>query len=521
MKKLITLLLTLCLMTSVLCVPALAADVSPDTVIRVSALKTDGTKTVIGDYAGYAGGWEAAATHALPSNMEENQYDRIIVDFYANWNANDAHKFGNGSNGFRWDTIAVPSNAKMTINLNGHTINRGITKSEINGEVIYIGSGADVIINDGTITGGSSTTGAGGIHISSKASVTLNKVNVMKNSAMVDDGAGISVNGKATLVMNEGCISDNVLWDGSSDYNHPYGALYVEDSTVILNKVTLSNNLTTDGCAQGVAIYADDSTVLMNDCVVSGNAVASDEHSDAKSVIAAYDSEISILNTKFIGNASYEVTGGEADGYDNALLFYLEDSTLTMEGGEITENNPRELFYVYDSNAEIKNVVITRNCSRVIFVDNGGEHVHMISCLIGDNTPTTDMAQIRVEEEGTLTLTDCSLSDVTFQNKEMIKIEGFSGITPDTQPESEKVTETEPESETETKTETETAPMLTPGDGYYKWSLWPTGSMVGEGSLIVVVALASLVTALASMGMCVSMNKKLAALSGSSEKDDE
>jgi hypothetical protein len=106
--------------------------------------------------------------------MKAKGYDRIVVDFYADWIATGSFTddWINGD-GFKNDTIYIPDDAKVTLNLKGHTINRGLTSLLIDGEVIYIDTEAVVIIKDGTITGGYSENGAGGIHIRSGANVTL------------------------------------------------------------------------------------------------------------------------------------------------------------------------------------------------------------------------------------------------------------------------------------------------------------------------------------------------------------
>jgi hypothetical protein len=51
----------------------------------------------------------------------------------------DSWRFAsNWGDGFAWSTIYVPENANISLNLNGHTINRGLEDSEDDGEVIYI-----------------------------------------------------------------------------------------------------------------------------------------------------------------------------------------------------------------------------------------------------------------------------------------------------------------------------------------------------------------------------------------------
>lgn len=448
MKKLIAIIMTACLMASMLCVAAFAEDmiVSPafdlpmgnqeaeasvenvsvkdvpadGTVLRISALKKDGTTVKLEDHKVLEDGWNAAVGHAAAiDEMKEKGYARIIVDLYADWKAVGSQftgSFGNGF-GFNYGAIYFRSGIKMTLNLNGHTVNRGLTSSEANGEVICIGTGADVIINNGTVTGGWSDNGAGGIHVEDGARVALEDVHVDGNAVSGDIGAGICLCNGASLIMNRGSISDNrLLMISNVSYdNVSHGALYVDDAVATLNNVTLSRNRGHYE-TEGAAIYADDSTVTMNKCTVSDNAVLGERTSDAKSVIAAYDSKLVITDTDFTDNASC----GEGCGNDNTLLFYLEDSRMTMNGGKVTGNNANELFEIEDSDADFFRVTMTDNGSRVIYVNNDTHKVNMLECTIGNNEPNIDKAEIRVAVRGTLTISDSKLGDSTFNDRRLV-----------------------------------------------------------------------------------------------------
>jgi hypothetical protein len=61
----------------------------------------------------------------------------------------------------------------------------------------------------GTITGGFSCNGAGGIHINDDARVTLNNVCLIGNTVEDDKGSAIAIYDDAELTMNGGCMSNN------------------------------------------------------------------------------------------------------------------------------------------------------------------------------------------------------------------------------------------------------------------------------------------------------------------------
>ena len=133
MKKIFAIIMTACLLASLLSVTAFAADAPAEgVVLRVSALKRDDTTVVIQDYRAFEDGWNAAMELAVNSKeLNANDYARVIVDIYADWNANDdgefTEDFFNGK-GFNWDAIYFQPNVRMTLNLNGYTINRGLTE---------------------------------------------------------------------------------------------------------------------------------------------------------------------------------------------------------------------------------------------------------------------------------------------------------------------------------------------------------------------------------------------------------
>ena len=420
-------------------------------VISITLLQKDGTMKTV-PHTSFDLGWDLAMEAA-----KTNSYDRIVVDLLADWNTG-INEFG---------ALIIPENARVTLNMNGHTIDRA-TVSTLNGEVLYISANADVIINDGTITGGCSNGGAGGIHIKDNARVTLNDVNVVGNTSVGSNGAAIAVYDGAILVMNGGSISDSVL--STIDFLftlvdiYSYGTLYVEDATATLKGVTINGNRSTDSNIEGVAIYADNSTVTLNDCVVSNNGISdvrygySEPYDYAESIIGGEDSTFVITNTDFTGNGSISSTSD----IDYSHLFYLEDSSLTIDGGKITGNKADKLFYFDDSKADLKGVTITDNESVAFDVDNSSAKVTLTECVLGNNSPVKYEEDIRVDTKGTLVLNACELGDTTFQDKAMVTFSNKA-----------------------------------------------VGSMIGGGSLTMIVS----ILALAASGVCifliVDMRKKL------------
>ena len=127
MKKNFALILTLCLMAGALCITAFAAESANElpapaegTLLRVTAIKGDET-VLVGDYTNFEDGWHKAIHEGLPRQTKITKYERIIVDFYADWTSADDGNFTDdawdesNSEGFNNDTIEIPDDVKITI----------------------------------------------------------------------------------------------------------------------------------------------------------------------------------------------------------------------------------------------------------------------------------------------------------------------------------------------------------------------------------------------------------------------
>ena len=316
MKRFIAFILTVCLLASTFCITAFAAEPAEDIVLRVSALKKDNTIVVIKEYTVFEDGWNAAMELADDSSkMAKNNYDRVVVDLYADWTAVNGEftdDFFNGS-GFDWDTIYFQDGVKITLNMNGHTIDRGLIEDEINGEVMCIDEDADVIINNGTITGGFSNNGAGGIHVKDGAKVTLNDVKLVDNHVDGNGGAIYIDNGTVDIVNST--ISFNEAGKNG-------GAIYVYNGNLSIDKNTvLSYNVAQK---EGGAIYVDSKAdkVKIEGYFVGNNAA---EEGGAIYVNSSINGEngVNIGNVEMIGNIAYTNGGGAVYvDSDNNISFY-------------------------------------------------------------------------------------------------------------------------------------------------------------------------------------------------------
>ena len=524
MKKIFAILMAICLLTSAFCIHASAFTVSSDDVIRVYGLQKDGKTTVLlNGYTKFDEGWEAAVDYAEDHDfMDKNGYDRIAVDLLADWNANDKGEFGESwkfasdwGDGFQYSTIYVPDNTRMMINMNGHTINRGLKQYELDGEVICIGDGADLIINGGkngdsiarpdmdtgavfgTITGGYSSNGAGGIHMQDGSKLTLNNVKVEGNKVEDDDGAGIAVYNGASLTVNGGSISDNLLICKGVSY--VYGAgIYVQKSTVSLNNVLVQSN-NSNGQPEyhpdyyyhcyGAALYADDSTVTVDSCLFQDNGQHLGLFIDTHCVICVYDdSQMTIRQTTFRRNGcGQRRTNGYTSDYYGSMLFYTSDSDLSLESCYFTENSAEAILSV--GSGSILNVgetVFKNNYSTVYdYIGSSKDSGSCIftKCTFQNNAPGANYTHsLHLKTAGNHpSFVDCDLGDASFDDRSKAKF---------------------------TDTDAENG----------------VGSIFGEGSLTMIIAILALVASAASICLTVVLFKKnavSATANGAYESDDK
>ena len=456
MKKIFAILMTICLLAGALSITAFAAD---EPVMTVSGLTKDGP-VKIGDYTSFEAGWNFAMEKAIDNEyLENNDYDRIVVDLLTDWNANAEGEFGDSDGvGFRQSTIYVPDSARVMLNMNGHTIDRGLgDNNELDGEVICIEEDSDVIINGGkngdeiaraddtnaavqfgTITGGNSDNGAGGIHIQDDARVTLNNVKIVGNVADGDYGAGIAVYDDAKFTMNGGGFINNknnsYRFDALGIYVYG-GGIYIEDSTASFDNVLFEGNQFTYDSGSGAALYAYDSSVIMSKCKVIGNGKEkeADGTEAAESIISIKGGNMLIKETDFIGNSTLI---DRHDGTSNSVIKadYSFGTTLqlSIDNCTFTQNNVGHIFNIGGQNIMVTNSRFTDNKANVLYCDTSDEAI-FTNCVFNNNNCATKLGNYTFyvnSVKKALTFIDCDMGNSTYSDRNSVQIKngGTSSI---------------------------------------------------------------------------------------------
>ena len=251
-----------------------------DAVIAVAHNGSDFTK-----YASFAEGWN----EAVGTNNKSTTTVKLLVDWTATTDPTYGTSFGSGV-GFGDGTasgagfILVPSNKTITLDLNGHTIDRGLTAAQTDGEVICIDSAnisaeytvftlADSAAESpngagngvtGRITGGNNSGNGGGIYMAGNSVKCTIKGGCISGNRTAGNGGGIVTHGTTNgdFLITGGKITGNSAANGGGIYC----AMCCDG---ISNCIIQGNTATT--CGGG--IYSDYPVICLGGAtVVSGNA---------------------------------------------------------------------------------------------------------------------------------------------------------------------------------------------------------------------------------------------------------
>ncbi|MGN0161521.1 MAG: hypothetical protein ACI4AQ_09055 [Lachnospiraceae bacterium] len=184
--------------------------------------------------------------------------------------------------------VTVKSGVKVTINLNGHTIDRNLTGGTVDaGGMVFLVRGELTINGAGTIKGGNNS----GVLVYGDAILNLNNVTITGNSG--DKGGGVTTKDyiEGEININGGSISGNSAQKGGGIYTK--GTLTITDADISNNTAsdlgggvfngygtnTITNTSITGNTAAngGGGIWKDDGNVyLKNGTSITGNSSSTD-----------------------------------------------------------------------------------------------------------------------------------------------------------------------------------------------------------------------------------------------------
>lgn len=167
--------------------------------------------------------------------------------------------------------IEITRGMNVIIDLNGCTLNRGLSSPNADGHVIIVNAGGTLTIRDtssdhsGLITGGYANNGGG---INNKGNLYIEggtiSGNQINNANTGNHGAGIFNN--SILVLSDCTISSNSGDDGGGIYNDTTGV-------ITMTNVTISNNTSINHGGGGIDNYGF--ITILGGCNITGNNAAS------------------------------------------------------------------------------------------------------------------------------------------------------------------------------------------------------------------------------------------------------
>ena len=239
--------------------------------------------------------------------------------------------------------LDVPGGVTVDLDLNGFTIDRGLTSNLRYGYVICVGGGATLNIRDsvggGKITGGYERKyswddlNGGGLCVMG-GTVNLYGGEISGNKAVNGGyGGGIFVLG-GTLNMYGGSIKDN--------YANTSGGVSLKNSIFTLYDGEISGNRASNDYYGGGVAVLEGSTFIMNGGKISGNKARLGGGVCVNGSSSPYPS-FTMNGGEITGNTAEDAehSGGEGGG-----VFVAFHCSFTMTGGSITENTANYNSYI-------------------------------------------------------------------------------------------------------------------------------------------------------------------------------
>jgi hypothetical protein len=342
--------------------------------------------------------------------------------------------------------VALEVNGTVVLNLNGKTIDRGLTEAIVKGQVIRVNSNASLTINGpGIIKGGYNKAendtehgvfnDGGGIY--NMGTLVLNNVIVTHNtcvkmtensSARTARGGGIYTGSGSSFTMTGGSISSNDGKGGGGGIHCDNAAVFEMDNvTIDWNyceskgagvRVNTSNNhtaylrgcevtgnfLTSDSESKGGGIYLGGGELFMENCIICGN---SSNRQGAG--FFSMNGTTTAINCEIYWNGT---NFPDDDNLGGGICLYANQgnhSVYIMDGGSIYENNSIANgggVYVYDGAVfQVKgNVQILNNYKASVETGASNNNTYLQgSSVIEVIEPLGDDAIIYIAPDGTST----------------------------------------------------------------------------------------------------------------------
>lgn len=263
----------------------------------------------------------AALINAITTANTNNQDDTITLT--ANITLTSVNNPLNGL-----PVILADSGNSLVIEGDNFSISRSSAGGTPEFRIFQIDVGADVTINDLTITNGHITGDGGGVF--NEGTLTINDSFITGNSVTP---AGSSADGgifnDGTLTITNSTISNNSAGDGGGIGN--YGALTITNSTFSGNQAVSTDT----SAAYGGAIYNNDSLTIQNSTFSGNNTIGNNGSGSIGGAIYT-SGDATIVNSTFFGNYTSDSVSS-ISGNGGAIV--ISGSTATIKNSTIAGNS--------------------------------------------------------------------------------------------------------------------------------------------------------------------------------------
>ena len=285
--------------------------------------------SVLDNYQGKLEVFTATNTAELINHLNISnsnlQNDTINLLPNTTYTINAVNNITDGNNGL--PIILADGGRSLTINGKGSTLDRSSVGGSPDFRLLYVATGADVTLNDLTISNGKTSgtafgTDAAGGGIFNQGQLILNRSTVVGNVA-TNKGGGVFSGNNSLLTLNQSTIASNLALNfgqGGGIYNGNNSLLTITSSTIANNSVDSNGN--------GGGIYNSAGTLTISDSTFSNNS--------AEVAGGAVFSNAGILNVTntVIKNNSTQFLGGGFRG-SNGNQMTISSSTFSNNSAKI------------------------------------------------------------------------------------------------------------------------------------------------------------------------------------------
>ena len=309
------------------------------------------------------------------------------------------------------------SDATVTLNLNGYTLDRNLFDQEVGinyGYVLSVEANATLIINGpGVITGGNikglekgnSRGDGGGIHVDQDGTLTVNNVTMTRNKSERSYpsktakffGTGTCIYTRGNTTINDCRFIDNRGDGGGSGVNTQGGTLLV-NRTLIANNVAQSKG--------GGVRTKSSSSVIFNNCSIRNNTELdlglSNEVDVADGGGLFFDCSATLNNCYIIDNNALWRGGGIFinSGTVKVNNCVIKHNSALGDGNNAAGETGGGGIFVYSGSVELDNTEITNNASYTIggvCIKDGKTLKVKGKTIIDDNIGTAIMPNVYFE----------------------------------------------------------------------------------------------------------------------------